>query len=194
MLSFKVGSIGFIALCAACFVGCGSDDDGGGSGGSSGSGGSGAQGGSGGGGNGGTGGTSGGAGGSGGTEVTCGSNTCMDANVTGDVTLAFPACCAGDGSACGADVSEAEALIGITGCIELNKAGTEDAACDPISIDVAGNAVDLPGCCQANGKCGASVDVTALGATIDGVNIQGPDFGCQSPTLLGEPEGADCGG
>ncbi len=191
MLSFKVGSIGFIALCAACFVGCGSDDDGGGSGGS---GGSGAQGGSGGSGQGGTAGTSstGGSGGSGGTEVMCGGNTCMDANVTGDVTLAFPACCAND--ACGADVSEAEALIGITGCIELNKAGTEDAACDAISIDVAGNAVDLPGCCQANGKCGASVDVTALGATIDGVNIQGPNFGCQSPTLLGEPEGGDCGG
>ncbi|MGE0325590.1 MAG: hypothetical protein AB7K71_08500 [Polyangiaceae bacterium] len=194
MLSFKVGSIGFIALCAACFVGCSSDDDGGGSGGSSGNGGTagtGAQGGSGGSG-GGNGGTSGGGNGGSSSTVTCGDSTCTAQSITGDFMLDFPACCAGD--VCGADVSDAESVIGITGCIELNKAGDADANCPDLTVSVAGTDVALPGCCQANNKCGGLVDVTALGSSIEGVNVSGPNFGCQSPTLLGEAEGADCGG
>ncbi|MCB9585166.1 MAG: hypothetical protein H6718_07195 [Polyangiaceae bacterium] len=195
MLSFKVGSIGFIALCAACFVGCSSDDDGGsggnaGTGAQGGSGGTGAQGGTGGGGTGG-----GGSGGTGNTGTTCGANMCDGADVLfdGSPAYSFPACCA-DADACGVDVSEAESVIGISGCVELNRAGTEDAACPAVTVSVAGTDVMLPGCCQtATKKCGGEVDVAELGAGL-GVNLEGPNFGCQSPTLLGEAEGGDCGG
>ncbi|MCA9642862.1 MAG: hypothetical protein KC492_19330, partial [Myxococcales bacterium] len=134
----------------------------------------------------------GGSGNGGSSGLICGQNTCTPAPITGDVTLDFPACCAA-GNRCGADVSDAEALFGFTGCVELNKPGELDPACPDLPIWVAGSEVQLRGCCQANGRCGANVDVTALVANIEGVNIMGPDFGCQSPTLLGEADGAGCG-
>ena len=110
----------------------------------------------------------------------------------GSPAYSFPACCA-DADACGVDVSEAESVIGISGCVELNRAGTEDAACPAVTVSVAGTDVMLPGCCQtATKKCGGEVDVAELGAGL-GVNLEGPNFGCQSPTLLGEADGAGCG-
>lgn len=123
--------------------------------------------------------------------MTCGQHACMDGSLTGDVTLAFPACCAA-GNACGVDVSETESVFGFTGCVEVNKRGQLDPACADLPIEVAGQLVKLPGCCQANGRCGGIIDVTAIADAL-GVFLQGPDFGCQSPMVFGELDGESCG-
>lgn len=187
MLSFKVGSIGLIAVLAACFVGCGDDGDGGGSGGS-GAGGSGATGATGGsgasGGSGATGGTgaTGGSGATGGTggaaTVMCGSNTCEKGDVllNGTPTLAFPACCVAD--ACGLNVDSAADILPVSGCIQTDTPGEPDSACPGIDVEVLTETVTLPGCCQANGMCGVTVDVTELGGSL---GATGPNFGCQDP-------------
>ncbi|MBX3183819.1 MAG: hypothetical protein KIT72_06820 [Polyangiaceae bacterium] len=185
MVSFK--SVGLIAVSLSlALVGCGSDDDkkdgSGGSSGSGASGGTGASGGSGGtagGGSGGTAGTSGGGSGGSGGDITCGSSTCTTTSIVvdGNPLLSFPPCCAG--TACGSNVDEAEAVLGVTGCMELEKPGTPDSSCVDVPVEIAGSEVMLPGCCMTNNKCGVAVDITELGSSL---NATGPNFGCQDPT------------
>jgi len=126
----------------------------------------------------------------GGEGVECGNETCLDGQIVQEGQSVLPplkGCCADeDTEACGLDLTLAGLLIGLDmpSCEPLDLPGSADDGCeDSAPLEAALDSVNgivLPGCCQANGKCGYLA------------SLQGIGFGCMSPTRFGADEGADC--
>ena len=124
-----------------------------------------------------------------GTGVSCGGIQCESWNVLELVEA--PACCLTQApGTCGADLGQVASALGSSlqdPCLELDAPGVPDATCNGLDFTnpITGAIETFPGCCKPDGTCGVVADLS--------ISMSGPNLGCTSPTLIGDPV-VPCGG
>jgi hypothetical protein len=132
--------------------------------------------------------------------ITCGTATCNSTSVAGQITL--EPCCPTDANTCGFNLAPVASFLPVpAGCMELMRPGTVDTSCPTLSVSAIGQTVPLPGCCAANGICGAITDFSAYDSALNfgcadttGFPDAGPPQSCGASSDGGTEDGGTDGG